>query len=490
MKKSFKLIFLIVFAGIFVIIVNTLNFKPEDKDTPVAVNIDINSDEVIHRLADVLKFQTISNQDPALFNAQTFAKMQDYLAQAFPLMYSSLDKEVVNQHSLLFKWQGKNTTLKPVLLLAHQDVVPVPEENLSSWTHPPFAGVIDDEYIWGRGSLDDKSSLVAICEAVTYLLKDGFQPERTIYLAFGHDEEIGGTQGAAKIAELFKSRDIELAFVLDEGGIISDGLLSGIEPAVALVGIAEKGYVSLELSITQEGGHSSMPPKHTAIGILSQAIVAIEEHPMPADSSQSMMMFKKVAPHMSFIKRLIFANTWLTKPLIEQQLSKNKLTNSMIRTTTATTMINAGVKENVLPVSAKAVINFRILPGDSADSIKQHIITVINNPMIKVSETKVGREASNVSDPNSESFKLLTQTIHQSNGSGKKIVVAPYLVMAGTDARNFEDLSNNIYRFLFNYAGPDDIKRIHSIDERISIDNYVKVIRFYYQLIKNTDDLS
>ncbi len=490
MKKLFQLLLLVLLLAISVIIVNTLNFSPDEQDIPTAVDINISSEVVKHRLANVLKFQTISNQDPSLFNAEAFSAMQEYLAHTFPLLFSSLDKEIVNQHSLLFKWQGKNTILKPVLLLAHQDVVPVPDENLSSWTHPPFAGVIDDKYIWGRGSLDDKSSLVAIFEAVTYLLKDGFQPERTIYLAFGHDEEVGGAQGAVKIAELLTSRNIELAFVLDEGGLISDGLLSGIEPAVALVGIAEKGYVSLELSINQEGGHSSMPPKHTAIGLLSQAIVNIEKHPMPADSSQSMMLFKKIAPYMSFSKRMIFANTWLTKPLIEQQLGNNKLTNAMIRTTTATTIINAGVKENVLPVSAKAIVNFRILPGDSVESIKQHIITVINNPLIKVSETKVGREASKVSDPNAESFKLLTQTIHQSNGSGKNIVVAPYLVMGGTDSRNFENLSNNIYRFLFNYAGPDDVKRIHSIDERISIDNYVKVIRFYYQLIKNTDDLS
>ncbi len=256
MQFLFKILLLALFIVSSVIIINTINFAPEEQEIPEPININISSKVVKNRLADVLKFQTISNQDPSLFNAKAFSKMQFFLEQSFPLVFATLEKEMVNQHSMLFKWQGKNASLKPILFLAHQDVVPVPDENLPSWTHPPFAGVIDDEYIWGRGALDDKSSLTAIFEAVTFLLNEDFQPERMIYLAFGHDEEIGGTQGAAKIAELLKLRNVELEFVLDEGGVISDGLISGVEPAVALVGVAEKGYVSLELSIKQEGGTS------------------------------------------------------------------------------------------------------------------------------------------------------------------------------------------------------------------------------------------
>jgi len=489
MRLILKLFFLTLLLLFSVVVINTLNFTPEHTEVPKAVDINIDQEVVIQRLAEVLKYQTISNQDPEKFNAQAFEQMQSYLQTAFPLVFTKLEKQLINKHSMLFKWQGKNSSLKPILLLAHQDVVPVAEENLPAWTQPPFAGVIDETHLWGRGALDDKSSLTAIFEAVSILLEADFQPQRTYYLAFGHDEEIGGTEGAAKIAELLQSQNVELEFVLDEGGLISDGLMPGVEPAVALVGIAEKGYLSLELSIRQQGGHSSMPPKHTAIGMLSQAIVDLEANPLPADSSQSMMMFEKIAPYMSFTKRMIFANTWLTRPIIEQQLGNNKLTNSMIRTTTATTMINAGIKENVLPVIASAIINFRILPGDTAEGVRDFVIKTINNPDIKVTPTRVGREASNISDPDNKSFKLLTKTIHQANGSGRALVVAPYLVMAGTDSRNFEPLSDNIYRFLFNYATADDVKRIHSIDERISKVNYVKVIGFYYQLIINSDAL-
>ncbi len=487
MKNLLKILLFAIVILAIILLVNTARFTPEDKTHPSPIQMSINTYSVKTRLAEVLRFKTISNQDSNLFNASAFLEMQTYLQQSFPLVFSSLQKEMVNQYSMLLTWQGKNSKLKPILFLAHQDVVPVPDENLSSWTHPPFDGVIDEKYIWGRGALDDKSSLTGILEAVTFLLKEDFRPERTIYLAFGHDEEIGGRQGAAKIAQLLESRGIELEFVLDEGGVIAEGMIPGVKSAVAMVGIAEKGFLSLKLSVKVQGGHSSMPPKHTAVGILSQAIVDLEANPFPADSSHAMPLFKTIGPHMPYSSRLLFANSWISKPIIEAQLSNNKLTNSMIRTTTAATMFNSGIKDNVLPVSASAIVNFRILPGDTVESVKQYVTKIVDNPQINITGT--GQEPSKVSDSNSASFKLLTQTIHEANGSGNSLIVAPYLVMGGTDARNFESLTNNIFRFLFNYANPDDIKRIHSIDERISIDNYVKVIRFYYQLIKNSDGL-
>ncbi len=487
MKNFLKILFSGLLILTIILVVNTYFYVPKEQSIPAPINIEINSDTVKNRLSEMIKFKTISNQDPSLFNATAFNQMQAFLKSSFPLLFSRLEQELVNQHSMLFTWKGKNPKLKPILFLAHQDVVPVPDENLPAWTHPPFAGVIDETYIWGRGTLDDKSSITGIFEAVTFLLQEGLQPQRTLYLAFGHDEEIGGTQGAAKIAALLSERGIELEFVLDEGGVIADGLTPGVEPAVAMIGIAEKGFFSAKLSVTVEGGHSSMPPKHTAVGILSQAIVDLEANPFPSNSSYSMVFFNTIGPHMPYINRLIFANNWLFKPLIEAQLSKSKVTNSMIRTTTAATMFNSGIKDNVLPVSAEAVVNFRILPGETVETVKHYVAEAINNPVVKISGT--GRNPSAVSNIDSDSFKLLTKTIHQANGGSRSLIVSPYLVMGGTDSRNFEGLTNNIYRFLFNYANPDDIKRVHSIDERISIDNYVKIIRFYYQLMKNTDGL-
>ena len=478
-----KLSILLIVVIIAVMIVRTVLFSPESNNLTTSVNIELDRQEVVGHLADLIKFKTISNQDQNKFDGDSFVKMHEYLEQTFPLVFSSLEKEVVNQYSLLFKWSGTNTTLKPVLLLAHQDVVPVPETQMKSWSQLPFAGIVDKEFIWGRGTLDDKASLAGIFEAVNGLLKQNFQPERTIYLAFGHDEEVGGQQGAAKIAQLLKSRNVELEFVLDEGGLVSDGVIAGLDLPVALVGVAEKGYLSLELSVEAEGGHSSMPPENSAIGILSQAIVDLENNPFPVNSEHALKMFNSIGPYMSFEKRFLFANSWLTKPLIESILSQRETTNAMIRTTTAVTMIEAGIKDNVLPVKASAMVNFRLMPGETVNSVKRRVISIIDNKLVKV--TGEGRLPSKISPHQSKSYKLIEATIHQTNGNQSSMIVTPYLMMGGTDARNFEELTENIYRFLFNYTKPEDVKRYHSIDERIAIDNYLKVIHFYHLLIKN-----
>ncbi len=485
MKSLLKFLFLMLLLLISIFILNALLFTPEEKNIPQVTQIKINTDKVKNRLAEALKFKTISNQNQNNFSGEAFLAMQAYLEKTYPLVFAKLKVERVNQYSLLLTWQGQNSTLKPILFLAHQDVVPVPQENITKWTHPAFAGVIDETFIWGRGALDDKSSLLGILEAVNFLLEEGVSPQRTFYLAFGHDEEVGGEQGAAKIASLLQSRGVSLEFVLDEGGVIADGVIPSVKPLVAMVGIAEKGYVSLELSVTSEGGHSSMPPKHTAIGILSQAIVNLEASPFPTNTQYTDKLFDTIGRYMPFTNKLIFANSWLMKPLITHKLAQNKLTNSMIRTTTAATVFHGGVKDNVLPVSAKAIVNFRILPGETVESVKEYVIKTIDNKNISV--TGKGKNPSKTSPTDVGSFELLTKTIHQANGRGDELVVTPYLVMAGTDSRHFEKLTNNIYRFLFNYTKPDDIKRLHNVDERISIDNYTKVIQFYYLLIKNAN---
>ena len=209
-----------------------------------------------------------------------FLALHEYLKETFPKVHSGLTKETINDYSLLYTWKGSDETLKPILLMAHLDVVPVEPASEADWQHPPFEGQIQDGYIWGRGALDDKAGVMGLLEAVETLLAEGFRPKRTIYLAFGHDEELGGPNGAAKIAELLLSRKVELDYVLDEGLIIANGILPVSKP-VALIGIAEKGFVSLELSVETEGGHSSMPPPNTAIGILSEAVNKLEEGQMP-----------------------------------------------------------------------------------------------------------------------------------------------------------------------------------------------------------------
>jgi len=387
-------------------------------------------------------------------------------------------------HSLLFSWKGKDERLKPVLLMAHMDVVPVDAATESSWHHPPFSGQVADGYIWGRGTMDDKGSVIAILEAAENLLTSGFEPQRTIYLAFGHDEEVGGNNGAANIAAALRSRGVELEFVLDEGLNILSGIISGLSSPVALIGIAEKGYLTLRLTIETPGGHSSMPPADTAIGVMSRALHKLSASPFSSRlDGPTRRMLEFIGPEMAWSKRLVLANLWLFDPLVRRQLAASPLTNATIRTTVAPTIINAGVQENVLPTRAAAVLNVRILPGETIAGAIEHVRKTIDDPKIQLTSLPVSMEPSSVSDIESPSFTLLHRTIRQIS---PEAIVAPSLLVAATDSRHYSALTKNIYRFLPITLRPEDTKRYHGIDERISIQDYERCVRFYAQLIRNS----
>ncbi len=361
---------------------NTLRFQSRQLPAAAIQPIDVDERSIAERLSQALRFRTVALEENGPANGVEFQSLHAYLSQAYARVHHTLAREVVGDYSLLYSWKGQDDRLKPVLLAAHQDVVPVEAD--VRWQHPPFEGRIADGYIWGRGAMDDKSSLMGILEAVEILLRQGFQPRRTIYLAFGHDEEVGGYEGAARIAAQLRARNVALEYVLDEGLIIADGILPVPRP-VALIGIAEKGYVSLELSVDGEGGHSSTPPPHTAIGILSAAISRIEEHQMPGGLKGAVrQLFDYVGPEMPFGRKLVFANLWLFKPLVERQLSSLPAMNAGLRTTTAVTVIEGGVRDNVLPTSARAVVNFRILPGDSIEGVEAHVRDTVNDTRVKI----------------------------------------------------------------------------------------------------------
>lgn len=367
--------------------------------------------------------------------------------------------------------------------MAHMDVVPVDSASESLWKHPPFSGAVADGFIWGRGAMDDKGSVLGILEAVEHLLNEGFLPERSVYLAFGHDEEIGGHNGAAKIAELLSSRGVELEYVLDEGAILS-GIIDGISSPVALIGIAEKGYLSIRLSAESAGGHSSIPPADSAIGVLSRALQRIEAAPFPSRlNGPTRQMFEYLGPEMSWPKKLALANLWLFDPLIRRQLARSPLTNAAIRTTVAPTIFSAGIQENVLPTKATAVINLRLMPGETIASALAHVRKAIDDPKVQLTALPVQMEPSAISDIESAGFQLLQRTIGQTI---PETIVAPALLVGATDSRHYAGLTKNIFRFLPITLRPEDTKRYHGIDERISIDDYERCIRFYAQLIRNS----
>ncbi|HSL23967.1 MAG TPA: M20 family peptidase [Vicinamibacterales bacterium] len=472
------LLLLVGIAGI-----RTARYEPATVPIPSVPEIPV-PDGAAERLAASLRIPTVSHEDPASFDSTAFQALHAHLESAFPRVHSQLRREAVRTYSLLYTWEGTDPSLKPILLAGHLDVVPVEAGTRHLWNADPFSGRVADGYIWGRGAIDNKSAVVGTLEAVEMLLGEGFRPARTVYLAYGHDEEVGGTGGAREIAALLKRRGIELETVLDEGGVIGDGILPGISAPVALVGIAEKGFVSIELSVRTAGGHSSLPPTQSAIGILSAAVARVEDNQMPTRlEGPTRQLFERIGPHFPFAQRAAFANLWLTRALVTRSLQRTPTTNAMLRTTTAVTMFQAGTKDNVLPSHARAVVNFRILPGDSVAGVVEHVRRTVDDDRVEVKTTgRFSAEPSAVSSTDAGSYRILERTIRSVTPDA---IVAPYLVVVVTDARYYAGLSGNVYRFLPVRLMSRDLERMHGADERIAVRNYENVIRTYRQLILN-----
>ncbi len=466
-----------------VLALRTLGFasKQVPAERPAAPALDAAG--AAQRLAAAVQFPTVSHQDPAQSASAAFDGLHRYLGEAFPAVHSRLRREVIAEHSLLFTWPG-NGPGKPVLLVAHLDTVPIESGTESAWEHPPFSGAIADGFVWGRGTLDDKGSVLGILEAVEGLLQEGFVPARTVYLAFGHDEEVGGERGAVAMAALLGERGIALDYVLDEGGVIASGIVPRFARPVALVGMAEKGYVTVELTVQSPSGHSSMPPHHTAIGVLSAAVARLENQPVPGHLDAALRRtFEYLGPEMPFLERLVLANLWLFGPLLERVLSDVPALNAGMRTTTAVTMFQGGEKENQLPSAARAVVNLRVMPGDTVADVVAHVRRAVDDPQVAVRTLASPSEPSAVSPIEAPTFAVLQRTVREVFPDA---VVAPSLVLGGTDARHYASLSPNVYRFVPYRLAADDLHRIHGTNERIAVENYGQIVWFYRQLLHNT----
>jgi len=466
-----------------VIAIRTMTFGSKQLPAGTKVDYKIDNNAAAQRLSGSIQFKTVFNEDKSKVDYETFAKQQEYLAKTFPLVNSTLDKKVINDYGLLYTWKGSDPTKKPILLLAHQDVVPAADEG---WKYPPFSGTIADGYIWGRGTLDDKCTLLSMLEALEYLIQDGFQPSRTIYLASGFDEEITGMEGAGKIAQYLKDNGKDFEMITDEGFLLISGAVPGIKAPVALIGTAEKGYLNLELAAESQGGHSSMPPRQTTAGIVAAAVDKLEKNPFPAKltGGPAGQMFEYLGPEMSTLYKTVFANTWLLDGVIQGILSASPSTDATLRTTTAPTMLQGSDRENVLPKRSWAVVNFRLFPGETIESVKQRVIKVIDDPRVTVKVYGEGNEASPVSGTDTNAFKTFSQTIRD---VFPEAVIAPGMTNSASDATRYIGLSPNILRFLPQRFTDEDLVLLHGTNERISVDNYGEMIDFYIQLIKNFD---
>ncbi len=484
MKRILVIILALVLLLLCVVTVRTMLVADRQITVEPAPPVAMDFERAAERLAGAIRYKTISYQENSRRSTVEFLRLHQYLEQAFPLVHKSLAKEVVNNYSLLYTWKGSSQKLKPIILLAHMDVVPAVVEGADDWKYPPFAGRVADGYIWGRGSMDDKLAMTGVFEALENLLEQGFEPQRTVYFAIGHDEEIGGRNGAARIADVLRERGVIAAFTLDEGSAIVEGIVPGVLKPVALIALAEKGYLSLELNAVGQGGHSSRPIHFTAIGKLARSIHRLETNLMPAElRAPASGIFEFLATQMPISLRVVAANRWLFDSVLMSRLERSATTNAIIRTTTAPTLIaKTGIKENVIPRRARAIVNFRILPGDSVQNVIDHVARVIDDRDVTVSKHGNYVEASPVSDIHAVEFKMLHRTIRQ---VFPEVVVAPGLVIGGTDSKHYVDITSNSFRFLPMYLSKGDLSRIHGKNERLSIKNYSGVIRFYIQLLRN-----
>lgn len=474
-----------------IVVANTARLAGRAQSSAVAsISVPVDSAGAVARLAAAVRFETVSFEEGTRApDSAAFRALHEHLRASFPLVHERLARETVAGLSLLYTWRGADTTLAPVVLMGHLDVVPVIPGTESQWTQPPFSGAVADGHIWGRGTLDDKVSVLAVLEGAEGALRAGFQPKRTIYFAFGHDEEVGGNGARALKAALLARGMKPPALVLDEGGAMLPGSMVGTKGTVALIGASEKGFLSLQLTVKGAGGHSSTPPAHTAIGRLATAITRLEQAPFPAVlDGPTREMMDRLREGMPYTRRLALSNLWLFGPLVVKGMAATPASAAMLRTTTAVTIIDGGVKANVLPIEAKATVNFRIRPGESIASVTDRVREIVADSAVSIEAVGFRTEPSPVSDATGAGFAAVERSLREVY-SEPGLIVTPYLVMGGTDARNWADVSNQTFRFLAVPMTEDALTRAHGTNERVSLAGYLSAVRFYDRLLRNTDGL-
>jgi carboxypeptidase PM20D1 len=462
-----------------VVIIRTILYRRRRPLIRSSESIPVDPQAIAEHLASAVRCKTVPLDEMGTPDPEAFHQLHRFLEQTYPLVHANLKREVVNQYSLLYIWEGAQPELEPVQLMAHQDVVSAVD---TEWTYPPFEGKIADGSIWGRGSLDIKNQLIGILEAAEGLLEQGFRPQRTIYFAFGHDEETGGANGAAKIAMLLKERGVHLSGIVDEGGGIFEGAVPFVKIASALIGIGEKGYLTLKFCVRSSTGHSSAPPRETSIGILGHALARLEDHPLPSNIRAARPLFWALGPVMPLYAQVAWTNLWLFGWLVNKWMDARDETRAYIRTTQALTIFHAGTEDNTIPEEAIAYINFRMLPQHTVNDVLNHVRKVIKDERV-LFEPVPGKanEAVGPSPVKNPSYTGLSQSIHQIYG---EVPEAPFVMLGGTDCGHYVDVCENIYRFTPLVMDPSFSGLEHGIDERIPITEMPKTVKFYAQLMK------
>ncbi len=485
MKKLFVFLFSIVIILVAIVLFNTYNqpdLQPEISSDPAIAEV---GEDAVKHLQESLRFKTISHH-PAMLDSFAFDHFGTWMRSAYPVLFDHFEVDTVGTHTYIFKWSSAiNTDVLPVCLMGHQDVVPADASTLHKWHHPPFEGVIDSGYVYGRGTLDDKGAIVGILEAADALAQVGFEPERDIYFVFGQDEELGGHNGAALAAKHFESLGIRFDWVMDEGGIIADGLVPGIDRQVALIGVAEKGDISVDITAEFIGGHSSMPGDTSVVTLLAEVVNRLKANEFEPTLEGPMSGFLAyLGPHSDFLTHMASANLWAFEDVVMNKYQKTASGSALVRTTVAPTVIRAGIKDNVIPGRGLITCNSRIMPGSTAEDILQHYKDVLEGLPVTVSlHGENSEDPSEISDFMGDAFQYLG-TAARTAYADDNMLVAPYLMVGQTDGRHMKLVCDRIYRITpFRYE-QEDLSRLHGINERIRIEDYEDAIRFYIRVLQ------
>lgn len=471
------IILAILIVFIAVLVMRTNQFKPEPEQPVTAAEEVFDGDKAVRDLQALIRCKTVSYRDKFLEDDAEFAKLEALLPQLFPHVYETCQLIRPNDRALLFHWKGRSDQA-PGVLMAHYDVVPVNEE---LWDKPAFEGVIEDGFLWGRGTLDTKGTLVGVLEAADNLMAQGFVPQNDLYLAFGGDEEISGG-GAPAIVDWFRHQGITPAFVLDEGGAVVENVFPGVKQPCALIGIGEKGPMDVKLTLDTNGGHASTPPPHTPVGVLARAVANIEKHPFPFTLTPPIeQMFDILGRRSNFLFRLIFANLWCFKPVLNLfcRLSGGEL-NALVRTTVAFTQMQGSAASNVLPPHAWVGANLRLMTGETVESARKRLQKLSGDKRIKV-DVVMAMNPSPISRTDDEPYQRLSTAIR---ATWTDAVVSPYLMLACSDSRHYGPISDHVYRFSAMALSKEERGMIHGNNERIPLETIKKTVAFYHRLIK------
>ena len=460
-----------------VILIRAAMFQPKKQPTVDQQPVTFDRDKAVENLAELIKCKTISYSDPSLEDDGEFEKLVQMLPQLYPKVFEVCDFTRLPGRALLLRWPGKHSDA-PAVMMAHYDVVPVNEEH---WEKPPFAAIIEDGVLWGRGTLDTKGTLNGILCAADHLIRQNFQPENDLYFAFSGGEEVNGP-GAPNIVQYFVDHEITPALVVDEGGAVVENVFPGVKTPCGLIGIAEKGMINAQFRTLSAGGHASAPKPHTPVGVLARACTRVEGKPFKMHITKpAAAMFDTLGRHSSFLYKVIFANMWCFGWVIDLlgRMSGGEI-NALVRTTVAFTQMEGSSARNVIPPEAKMVANMRLNPDDSVASALSYLQQTVKDPSVEITALEC-HEPSRISQTDCPAWDKVATTVLE---TWPGCIVSPYLMVQCSDSRHYGRISDKVYRFCAMALSAEERATIHGHNERIPLDTICKAVEFYIRLLQ------